>query len=123
MFFQKIAEEKIREAQKRGLFSDLPGSGKPLPPEDIAIPEDLRMAYRMLKSADYLPPELELRKEIYCTRELLETTPELAGKQKLLARLNVMIRKLNMLQPLRPDREIPEYYLPKVLEHLEKQHS
>ncbi|MDY0162090.1 DUF1992 domain-containing protein [Desulfobotulus sp.] len=121
MLFDKIAEEKILEAQKRGLFSNLPGSGAPLPPEDIPIPEDLRMAYRMLKSADFLPPELELRKEIHSTRELLEAVPEIANKQKILTKLNVMIRKLNILQPARLDREMPEYYLPQILERLENQ--
>lgn len=120
MLSDKIAEEKILEAQKRGLFSNLPGSGLPLPSEELFIPEDLRMAYRMLKTADFLPPELELRKEIHNTRELLEATPDLAEKQKVLTRLNLMIRKLNILQPSRPDREIPEHYLPRVVERLEK---
>ena len=43
----KIAEQKIREAQERGEFDDLPGKGKPLDLEDLSgVPEEMRMAYR-----------------------------------------------------------------------------
>ena len=62
--FEKIIEERIRKAQLDGAFDDLPGAGKPLPPEDMNIPEDIRLAYKILKNADCIPPELELRKEI-----------------------------------------------------------
>ncbi|TWI75605.1 uncharacterized protein DUF1992 [Desulfobotulus alkaliphilus] len=120
MLFGKIAEEKIKEAQQKGAFNNLEGAGRPLPEENMAIPEDLRMAYRMLKTADCLPPELEMRKEIHSTAELLTATPDLAEKQKILTRLNVLIRKANMSQPTRPDREIPEYYLPALVERMEK---
>jgi len=43
MDFDKIAEEKIREAMERGEFDDLPGSGKPLQGLDsyFATPEDI----------------------------------------------------------------------------------
>jgi len=35
------------------------------------VPADLRLAYRMLKNAVYIPEELALRKEIVQTEELL----------------------------------------------------
>ncbi|MCW7754642.1 DUF1992 domain-containing protein [Desulfobotulus sp. H1] len=120
MLMDKIAEEKILEAQKKGRFSNLPGSGKPLPMETISIPEDLRMAYHMLKTADFLPPELELRKEIHTARELLEKTPDLTTKHTIITRINIMIRKINMAQPSRPDREIPEEYLPRLVDRIEQ---
>ena len=47
---QIIAENRIREAQQNGEFDNLPGMGKPLEFEDDSnIPEDLRMAYKILK--------------------------------------------------------------------------
>ena len=43
--FEKIVEERIRQAQKNGDFDNLSGAGKPLNLEDISqIPEDLRLA-------------------------------------------------------------------------------
>ena len=62
---QKLAEEKIAAAIERGEFDDLPGQGKPLELDDNSnVPEELRAAYRLLKNAGYLPPEMALRKEI-----------------------------------------------------------
>ncbi|HEY7527996.1 MAG TPA: DnaJ family domain-containing protein, partial [Candidatus Deferrimicrobiaceae bacterium] len=60
-----LAESKIREAMERGEFDRLPGAGKPLSlDDDSMVPHELRVAYRILKNAGCLPPELELRKEI-----------------------------------------------------------
>jgi uncharacterized protein YutE (UPF0331/DUF86 family) len=65
MSFHKNADEKINEAIARGEFDDLPGKGRPL---DLAAyfgtPEDLRMAYSLLKNADIIPEEMELLKQI-----------------------------------------------------------
>lgn len=116
--YEKIVEEKIRAAQKRGAFDRLAGSGQPLPEEDIRVPEDLRMAYRLLKTADFLPPEIELRKEIHATRELLDQTGDLAQQQKLLQKLNVLIRKCNMMRTGSIDRELPEEYVPAIVDRL-----
>jgi hypothetical protein len=62
-FFERIAENRILEAIEAGAFDNLEGKGRPLNLEDDAyIPSELRMAYKILKNADCLPPELELRK-------------------------------------------------------------
>ncbi len=62
--FENIVEDRIRRAQKRGLFDNLTGAGKPLPKDVIgdSVPEDLRLSYRILKNADCLPPEVEVQK-------------------------------------------------------------
>ena len=55
-----IAERKIAEAIAQGEFDDLPGAGKPLDlEEDPLVPEDQRMANRILKNAGYVPREVE----------------------------------------------------------------
>ena len=55
-----IAERKIVAAIERGELSDLPGQGAPLALDDDAlIPGTLRMAYRILRNAGFLPPEVE----------------------------------------------------------------
>ncbi len=82
--FEKVIEERIRKAQREGAFDDLPGAGKPLAKEDMNIPEDIRLAYRILKNADCIPPELELRKEIRSTQELLSGMQETREKYKVL---------------------------------------
>ena len=61
--YLKIVEQRIREAQEKGEFDDLAGHGKPLALEDDRhIPEDLRLAYKILKNAGCLPPEVEEKK-------------------------------------------------------------
>jgi len=55
-----IAERKLAEAAARGEFDDLPGAGQPLNlDEDPFVPEDQRMANRILRNAGCKPPELE----------------------------------------------------------------
>lgn len=71
--FEAIVEERIKKAQKEGAFKDLPGSGKPIQFEEANVPDDLRMAHKILKNAGFLPPEIEVKKQITQTRELLDT--------------------------------------------------
>ena len=65
LWFEAVAEQRIREGVDRGEFADLPGQGRPLDLSgDPLVPEDLRVAYRILKNAGFLPPQLEAQKEI-----------------------------------------------------------
>src|SRR4029450_4162553 len=67
-----IVEGKIAEAQRAGAFDDLPGAGKPLDlTDDRLVPEDVRVAYRILKNAGCVPAELIERKEATDLRKLL----------------------------------------------------
>ena len=60
-----LAEQKIAEAVSRGELDGLPGEGKPLDLDDDAlVPEELRLAYRILKNAGFVPPEVETLNEI-----------------------------------------------------------
>ncbi len=87
--FSKIIEERIRRAQKKGVFENLDGSGKPLNLEgDSYIAEDLRLAHKILKNADYLPPEIELKKKIKRTEDLLSGMKDKAQKHRTLKNLN-----------------------------------
>ena len=55
-----IAERRISEAIENGELDDLPGAGRPLELDDDAlIPEDLRVANRILKNAGVAPPEVK----------------------------------------------------------------
>jgi hypothetical protein len=106
-----IAEERIREAMARGEFANLPGSGKPLHLEDdVMIPEDLRVAYKILKNAGCIPPELELRKEILTLRDLLRTIEDDDAKRDKIRELNYKLLKLSIMgrRTVNLD-EFPEY--------------
>jgi hypothetical protein len=96
--FDKIAERRIEEAMRQGAFDNLPGKGKPLQLEDFSlVPEDLRLAYKVLKNAGYLPPELELKKEVFGLRELLDRIDDDALRLKKIRELNFKIMKLREL--------------------------
>ncbi|MDW8469649.1 MAG: DUF1992 domain-containing protein [Burkholderiales bacterium] len=48
-----IAERRIEEAVARGELQGLPGEGRPLDlDEDPLVPEEMRMAKRILRNAD-----------------------------------------------------------------------
>lgn len=65
LLMETLAEERILAAMQRGEFDNLAGAGRPLPADDLAmLPEELRMACRILKNAGYAPPQLLLRRQI-----------------------------------------------------------
>ena len=57
-------DEQIHEAQARGDFDNLPGTGKPLNLDENPFLGDKALAYSLLKQNGYAPPEVELAKEI-----------------------------------------------------------
>lgn len=109
--FLAIAERRIQEAIANGDFEHLPGAGRPIDEEqDAWVPEDLRMAYRVLKNAGCIPPELELRNEIATMKDLIRSLDDSPARTSKLRELNFRIMKLNMMRP-RPLylEEFPEY--------------
>ena len=117
--FQKIVEKRIKNAEKRGEFDDLPGSGEPLLLEDDSqIPEDLRLAYKILKNADCLPPELELKKEIRKMEDMLVDITDEKEKYRQIKRINYKITQLNMMGKKSPLMEETEIYYGKLVRKL-----
>ena len=118
--FQKIIEKRIKEAQKKGEFDNLPGVGEPLDMEDDShIPEDLRLAYKVLKNADCLPPEVELKKEIRQMEDMLENIPDEKEKYRQIKRINHKILQLNMMGKGSPLLEETEIYYSKLVDKLD----
>jgi len=91
-YFDDI-EEQSREAQARGDFDNLPGTGKPLNLDENPFTGDKALAYSLLKQNGYAPPEVELAKEI---RSQFEKT-----QQKL--------EKLRQQRKSLCDRRIPPF--------------
>ena len=118
--FSKIIEERIRQAQRKGVFENLEGSGKPLDLEgDGYVAEDLRLAHKILKNANCLPPEIELKKEIKHTEDLLSGMKDTAQKHRTLKKLNYLIMKLNAARDTSIELEMPQHYSNKLVERLE----
>ena len=117
--FQKIIEQRIKEAQERGEFDDLPGRGEPLKIEDDShIPEDLRLAYKVLRNADCLPPELELKKEIRQMEDMLEHIADEREKYRQIKRINYKIMQLNMMRKKPLLLEETQLYYKKLVDKL-----
>jgi hypothetical protein len=94
--FQTIAERKIQEAIEKGEFENLQNSGKPIPlEEDSFVPQELRMAYKVLKNAGFLPQELQLRNEIITLKKLIDSLDNENERIKKIRELNFKILKLN----------------------------
>lgn len=71
-FVDRLAEARIQTAAEGGVFDNLPGAGRPLPPDDAQhVPAELRAAYRMLKNAGFVPPEVARARDIHALRDLL----------------------------------------------------
>jgi hypothetical protein len=117
--FEDIVENRILNALRNGEFDNLPGVGKPIAIEDDShIPEDLRLSHKILKNAGCLPPEIELKKEIYQTQDLLQGLEETVEKYRILKRLNFLIMKLNAMRNTSISFEMPQHYSDRLAERL-----
>jgi hypothetical protein len=115
--YLKIVEQRIKEALDNGEFDCLPGKGKPLAlEEDSHIPEDLRIAYKILKNADCLPPEIQERKEIMRMEDMLASMPDDLERYKLVKKINYRIMKLNMSGKRSPLLEEKQIYFKKLVD-------
>ncbi|HDM75666.1 MAG TPA: DUF1992 domain-containing protein [Deltaproteobacteria bacterium] len=115
----KIAEERIKEALDRGEFDNLPGAGKPIKFDDKhQVPEELRLAYKILKNASCLPPEIELKKEIQTVEELLEGIEDEQEKYRQIKKLNFLILKLNMARSVPVNMEEHQVYYEKIVDKI-----
>jgi hypothetical protein len=94
---QSLVDARIEEARLRGEFDNLPGAGKPLPEEDLSVPEELRLAHRILKNAGVLPPELGELSEINQLMTALDRS-DLGGGDRESAgrRLRALLTKLEL---------------------------
>ena len=96
-WIERIAEERIRAAQDEGLFDNLPGKGQPLQlDDDSAVPEELRLTFKILRNAGYLPIEMEIRKEIYSLQQLLNATIDEGTRRELRRELSFLLLKENL---------------------------
>jgi hypothetical protein len=95
-----IAEQKILQAMQERDLSDSKYKYKPLPLEDDSfVPDDLKMAYKILKNSGFLPPEIEERKEIKRLEDLITSTSDEAERLRQMKKLDVLLMKVNAKRP------------------------
>lgn len=119
LLLDRIAEARIQEAIERGDLDELPGAGRPLVLDDDAmVPEELRMAYRILKNAGCLPPELELRREAARLADAVGCPGNDAGRRRALKRLSCLMTRLEASRDRPLNLLVEEEYYQRILERL-----
>ena len=77
-------EAIIRAAIERGEMENLPFKGERIPIEDESgIPPEDRMAYKVLRMADMVPPEVEAMRSLSELRKALADTEDPDLKKEL----------------------------------------
>jgi hypothetical protein len=112
-----LVEQRIAVAHNRGEFDNLPGAGLPQQlDDDLLIPEEVRLANRVMKNAGVAPPALEQWRE----RNLMRRQARDVADTREQRRLRQRILALDMaLESLRGSAAIiPNEYRGQVAERL-----
>jgi len=101
-FFSILSEDRIKKAYKDGEFDNLPGYGKPLPFDDLSsVPENLRMAYRIMKNAGFTDEENQMKKEMLTIEDLIKQCEDQEEKKALQKKLNEKMLRFNSMMSKR----------------------
>jgi hypothetical protein len=83
-WYRYSVEQRILEAQAAGDLSNLPGAGAPLEfDDDPLVPEAVRAACRVLKNAGYVPPEVEVMRQMRETEARFAEEADTASRKRL----------------------------------------
>jgi len=118
---QTIAERRIAQAIKDGTLKTEGWKNKPLPLDDDSfVPDDLKMAYKILKNSGYVPPEVETRKEIQRLEDLIAKSEDCHQRVKQMKKLNVLMMKLDAQRNRPSSIEHDDEYYRKIVEKIGK---
>ena len=113
----EIAERRIAEAIERGELEGVGPAGRIELDDDALVPEDMRVALRVLKNAGWLPEEVVLRREIADVEAALAHLPAAdrgrAGRRLALLRARLAARGTQL------ELDAAGPYRAKMLERLE----
>ncbi|MGM7724056.1 DUF1992 domain-containing protein [Metabacillus sp. Hm71] len=121
--FSIIAEDKIRKAIEEGEFNHLPGQGKPLKLEDLShIPEDLRVAYKVLKNSNMLQDVERLKEELMTIDDLLAACDSSDEKETLFKKKHEKQLRLEAILNKRKALDSPAsaFYKERLLDRFKK---
>jgi hypothetical protein len=114
-----IAEQKIIEAMRERNLNSPKWKNKPLPlDDDRFVPDDLKMAYKILKNSGYLPPEIEERKEVKKLEDLITRTEDEHERLKQMKKLNVLLMKVDARRPFASNLTSQDNYYRKIVEKI-----
>ncbi len=112
-----IAEQKIAQAMQEKDLTSSKWKNKPLPlDDDRFVPEDLKMAYKLLKNSGYLPPEIEDRKEVKRLEDLIAATTDEHERVKQMKKLTVLLMKVEASRSFASNIASQDEYYRKVVE-------
>ena len=117
-----LVEQRIAAAAARGEFDDLPGAGAPLPPDDDAlVPEEVRIANRILKHAGFVPPAVEQLRALRNLQSELNAVSDQATRCRLRARVLALDMALESLRG--GPTVLPREYCRRIAERLSERVS
>lgn len=91
-----MSEHLIKKAYEDGDFKALPGFGKPLNlNDDVGVPEELKMAHRMMKNAGFSQEEMNVKREMLRIEDMIKVCDHDGERQELQQSLNEKMLKYN----------------------------
>ncbi|MBP0589898.1 DUF1992 domain-containing protein [Paraburkholderia sp. LEh10] len=103
-----LVEQRIAAAAARGEFDDLPGAGAPQALDDDAlVPDEVRIANRILKNAGFVPPAVEQLRALRDLQHELDAVSDRSSRCRLQAKMLALDMALESLRggPLVMPRE------------------
>jgi len=91
-----IIKQWVQKVEATGELRSHPEFGKPLRFDDgyLETPAELRMVYKILKNAGYVPAEVELLQRVAQLKETLAATRDAAEQQRLRAQLGELQQRV-----------------------------
>ena len=100
---EQIAQS-LRESLRNGELKSAPSWGKPLDLADgyAQTPDELRIAFKALKDAGFVPPEVETMKRIAALQQVIAAAPDAPDAEAIRKRLSELQQHLALrLEKLR----------------------
>jgi len=90
---EDLVDARIRAAQAEGAFDNLPGQGKPLPPEDDP---DNALLNRLMRENGAVPEFVSLSRELERLRAELAETGDRTKRADILKEMSMMDAKIDL---------------------------
>lgn len=95
LWLDRLAEQRVAEAEQRGELRGLAGSGQPLNlDDDCGIPATSRVAYRIMKNAGCVPPEVAALREVRELSAILRGVDDDGERRHTALRLTTLLTQL-----------------------------
>ena len=95
----EVIRQWVQKVEKTGEMRNVPGFGEPFNFNDgfLETPTELRMAYKILKNAGYVPAEVEMVQMLALLREQLDVTKGDKEQRELRTKIAELQQKVTMM--------------------------